>query len=87
LQRKLHYEAVANIWKLLENRRKDLAMIKQHLNEISVKLVNEDLEEMEEEKMIREIRDKKAAKKNHKKEVKLRPKLPSGSLTEQSLVC
>jgi len=65
-----HYEAVANIRNLLEHRRKDLAMIKRDMKELSVKLLNEDLKETEEDNLMEEIRDKKALKKNHENEIK-----------------
>jgi len=67
-----HSEATANVLNLLDNRRKDLAMIKRELKQITQKLVNEDLTESDEEDLFQEIRDKKAIKKNHESEI---PKL------------
>lgn len=64
-----HYEAVANLMNLMDNRRKDLAMIKRDLKEIFRKLADEDLNETEEEGLCLELRDKKAIKKNHEKEI------------------
>jgi len=69
---KQHREALANVTNLLDNRRKDLAMIKQELTEIMHKLANEDLNEIDEEDLFQELRDKKAIKKNHEIEI---PKL------------
>ena len=67
-----HCEAIANMMNLLDNRRKDLALIKRELAEIMRKMANDDLTESDEEDLFQELRDKKAIKKKHESEI---PKL------------
>jgi len=62
-------EAVANITNLLENHRKDLAMIKEELKDMTSKLATEDLEEEVEDDLYKEVRAKRVIKKNHEKEI------------------
>jgi len=64
-----HHEAVLNLTNLLKNRRKDLAMLKQELKDMTSKLATEDLEEEVEDELYREVRAKRVIKKNHEKEI------------------
>jgi hypothetical protein len=63
-------EAVSNVFNLLESRRKDLAIIKQELEESTRELANEDLEPEAEEKLFQKVRDRRAVKKNHVNEIR-----------------
>jgi len=64
-----YHEAGLNRTNLLENRRKDLAMIEQELKDMTSKLATEDLEEEDGIDLFRKIRDRRAIKKNHEKEI------------------
>jgi len=64
-----YHEAVLNITNLLEKHRKDLAKIKLELVDMISKLDSEDLAEEVEDDLYREVRAKRAIKKNHEKEI------------------
>jgi len=61
--------AISNILNVLENRRKDLAVIKQELKDLTRRLANENLEESEEEKVFEQVRDRRMIKRNHENEI------------------
>jgi len=63
-------EAILGMMNSLEQRRKDLAIIKQELKEITSRLDDEDLEESVEEALYGEAIDRRALKKHHEKEIK-----------------
>jgi len=62
-------EAVSNIVNILDNRGKDLVVIKQELKELTRRLANENLEEAEEEELFKQVRDRRTRKKNHEDEI------------------
>jgi len=64
-----YQEAVSNIFNLLESRRKDLALVKQELQEFTKELTNEDLEPDDEEKLFAKVRDRRAIQKKHINEI------------------
>jgi len=65
-----YHNGVLSWMHLLESRRKDLAINKQELVDITNKLNNEELEADVEEDLERQARDKRAIKKMHMKEIR-----------------
>jgi len=63
-------ESLSNYYKQLNARRKDLAVVKQELQEITSRLTNEDLEEDVEQDLEKKFREKRALNKSYAREIK-----------------